>query len=260
MLKKLQKKKAVCMVAVISWTIVLGGCGKSTILEDDMSGYVNGVKVINLTKADSYYANGEKMATLYSEAINALLESDVDLCVPVEEKSALSLKGNYYDEAENVEDATDLYIGDIKDEKPDGYGVLFDREGSLEYIGHFKAGRKDGYGVKIASYSGIYVIEYEGELSNGNIADGDTIIPYEFGVIDANEGMIKTEEGNMGTIQALYSQVPEEERLNYAVRLIPEYIGEVKGEEYNGNGILYDIDGSIEFEGKFRNGNFVSED
>lgn len=77
------------------------------------------------------------MATLYSEAMNALLESDVDLCVPVEEKSALSLKGNYYDEAENVEDATDLYIGDIKDEKPDGYGVLFDREGSLEYIGHF---------------------------------------------------------------------------------------------------------------------------
>ena len=49
-----------CMVAVFVGILVLSGCGKSVVLQDDMSGYVNGMKLVDLRDAESYYANGEK--------------------------------------------------------------------------------------------------------------------------------------------------------------------------------------------------------
>lgn len=168
-----------CMVAVFVGILVLSGCGKSAVLQDDMSGYVNGMKLVDLRDAESYYANGEKMAELYSTAMNTLENLDADnsdKVVFVGEKTSWSLKGSYYEQAENEEDVEAVYIGDMKDKKPDGYGVLFDMDACLKYIGHFKKGRMDGYGVQTTLYHGINVIEYEGEISSGKIANGTTIV------------------------------------------------------------------------------------
>lgn len=42
--------------------------------------------------------------------------------------------------------------------------------------------------------------------------------------------------------------------------LRPEYIGEVKGEEFDGQGVRYELDGSVWQKGKFRDGYCVSEE
>ena len=88
------------MVAVFVGILVLSGCGKSAVLQDDMSGYVNGMKLVDLRDAESYYANGEKMAELYSTAMNTLENLDADnsdKVVFVGEKTSWSLKGSYYE-------------------------------------------------------------------------------------------------------------------------------------------------------------------
>ena len=42
----------------------------------------------------------------------------------------------------------DVYDGEWKDDKPDGYGIYDLREGS-KYIGEFKANKQHGYGREI---------------------------------------------------------------------------------------------------------------
>ena len=255
--------KFVCMVAAFISILVLSGCGKSVVLQDDMSGYVNGMKLVDLRDAGSYYANGEKMAALYSTAMDTLWNLDTDSSDKVAfvgQKTSWSLKGSYYEQAEKEEDVEAVYIGDMKDEKPDGYGVLFDTDACLKYIGHFKKGRMDGYGVQITLYHGIYVIEYEGEISSGKIANGTTIVPFDLSMVDAHDDGVTVESGNLRTVDALFEKIPDDEVIYYAIRLIPEYIGEVKGEEFEGQGVRYELDGSVWQKGKFRDGYCVSEE
>ena len=94
--------KFVCMVAAFISILVLSGCGKSVVLQDDMSGYVNGMKLVDLRDAGSYYANGEKMAALYSTAMDTLWNLDTDSSDKVAfvgQKTSWSLKGSYYEQA-----------------------------------------------------------------------------------------------------------------------------------------------------------------
>ena len=84
------------MVAVFICILVLSGCGKSAVLQDDMAGYVNGMKLVDLRDAGSYYANGEKMAMLYSTAMDTLWNLDTDSSDKVAfvgQKTSWSLKG-----------------------------------------------------------------------------------------------------------------------------------------------------------------------
>lgn len=48
--------KFTCMVAVFICILVLSGCGKSAVLQDDMSGYVNGMKLVDLRDIVSIFS------------------------------------------------------------------------------------------------------------------------------------------------------------------------------------------------------------
>ena len=72
--------------------------------------------------------------------------------------------------------------GGVKDEKPFGYGVLYDEEGRKEYEGFMMDGVKMGYGIEY--YNDIERIEYEGcfyegkRFGKGVLYDRNGIIEY----------------------------------------------------------------------------------
>lgn len=44
-------------------------------------------------------------------------------------------------------DLDGIYAGELSDNKPDGFGILFDRYGFMRYMGEFEDGRFSGLGI-----------------------------------------------------------------------------------------------------------------
>lgn len=189
--------------------------------------------------------HGKKVKTLIEDNKDA---SEKDFCYILEKSKLFSSKKTY--EMTIDSSAEYMYYGDLKKDKPDGYGILY-YEHFPVYIGEFSKGVKDGYGIDIieSDFYQAYLISYEGEFKDG-LREGDGVEHRGFvegSVLDSYYyalGMYKRE-----ALKCL--------DLSYDVPLIDSvqiYKGEFQDGEYDGDGVSYYGSGQIMYEGEFENG------
>ena len=124
----------------------------------------------------------------------------------------------------------DIYIGEIKNNQKDGFGIHYTREGD-KYRGEWKRSKKHGFGMLLLS--GGY--KYEGEWKNDNL-DGFAIITFFNG--DRYEGECKNNKMNgYGKFNFCNGEI---------------YEGEWKNNTMNGYGKLCQSNGQI-IEGEWIN-------
>lgn len=231
---------------LLFWGITVCGKGKSF----DASDFTRGFQVVDMLDEDAYQQDGKKMVETLSEFFENLDNTD-NACM-VERKKKL-FGDAYYKKTVDSEDADYIYFGKLKDEKPDGWGVLLDKDGTPFYVGDFKKGKIKGYGMVLAgSADYILAVAYEGEIStieaDGDVvpADGNAVIPYDYVSIT---NAYQYEMGSSG----------EEIRSGegaWVLKCTPKYIGGVKDGKYSGDGTLYDVYGNVVYEGEFKKGQY----
>lgn len=113
------------------------------------------------------------MAQILSDLVESL--DDTDTFYLIEKKTEL-LGDVYYKKTVNAEDLDYLYYGKLRDEKPNGWGILLDSSGNM---GNFKKGKIEGNVIyegefKKGVYSGegtLYYsdgsVQYKGKFKNG---------------------------------------------------------------------------------------------
>lgn len=230
----------------------LNGCGLfANSMEMDMSQFTDSYKIVDLCDEDAYLKHGDKLAPLVAAAMDP--ENEVKII-----QEALKLIGaTSYEVTEELSgDNNWYYYGDIKNKKPDGYGVImYNPHSSIAYVGQFEKGVAKGYGLYFDAFN---VIQFEGYIDEVDLgysttsmfgnkpatyskADGEAIIPFSYYELSIEVW------GNESS--PVLSDKPSE-----VLRLAPKYIGEIKKGLYSGKGILYNPDGTISYEGKFEKG------
>ena len=125
------------------------------------------------------------------------------------------------------------YIGEVKNNLPNGKGIKYYKNGNIMYEGNFNNGKFNGNG-KIILESGKY---YIGQFKNG-LPNGKGTLYYSNGNIMYEGDVVNNKpEGNGKFIC---------EDGEY-------YIGQFKNELPNGKGTLYYSNGKIKYEGDFIN-------
>jgi len=177
-------------------------------------------------------------------------------------------KRNGFGETLNLKDDT-IYEGYWKNDVYHGKGVLFDKFGDKEYEGGWKNGMKDGYGI-------FYDIEY-GEPYK-YVGDFKEDKKEGYGILYENEnfndtdswvkeysGWWKNDEKNGDALcydsdKLFYEgEIKDGYEDGFGNRYYQDgtlqYRGTFKKNDYHGQGTLFYIDGTICFEGIFQNGN-----
>ena len=246
-------RKIKFLISCVIFTIMAVGCGNKDITEDVQAEYVGGIVVVDLLNEDTYEENGKKMVKAVEEVLNAspndfhMLKKGVDL-LGVFSDAAM------FEETFDNSECDYYYVGDIKDSKPHGYGVIttgYDvEEMSILYIGEFKNGKVDDcYGMKLENYIEGPAIQYEGKIAylsrESDLwavpADGKRKDTYNFDLLRWNYDVDYTSMGLSITNVA---------------RCVPYYVGEIKDGNYSGEGVLYYQTGIVCYEGEFKNGQF----
>ena len=140
-----------------------------------------------------------------------------------------------------------LYFGKVKNNRPNGYGILYFK-GRPVYLGEFKKGVKSGYGLEFDSDGGDNwnQIAYEGEFKDG-LREGKGIIYQR--AIDADmycynsSRYTKTAKG----FQQIYFNMD-------LIKTAIHYEGKFKKGELSGKGKEYYFDGTLCYEGKYKKG------
>ena len=234
-----------------------------------------------------------------SEGKNVLADSDFRRMELKKDKKIFFSKGQYYEVSSKakddleVEDITTIvyYLGDVKDNKPDGEGAFFcirDTGMRLLYAGGFKEGRMNGKGVLFSVTSPASIVFEMGSYENGvksgkcvmyNCADihnilelyGNSWIEYEeqyFQYYNKDEKnqvienlFEKDKAAELIYIAKCYEAINLEDafyvRTNYAViEPIISYEGEYKKDNFSGKGALYGGYGTLWYRGEFKSGQF----
>ncbi|WP_427112746.1 hypothetical protein [Megasphaera sueciensis] len=153
------------------------------------------------------------------------------------------------------------YCGELKENKPDGIGIVFKKTGYkkpntqedavvIEDAGEYKKGRLNGYGqiYKRNQATGHYYLSYEGTVQDGT-AEGNGI-SYQFisvSFLKKTAYCINIGNFHKGELQG---------NCKIYVNGSLLYEGEYKDNEYNGKGILYYPDGGKKYEGEFSSGQY----
>lgn len=243
-------KKIWTGIVGILMLLILTGCGSNELSESKMSEYEKGIKLVDLSDEKTYAENGKKMAA----AVEAVLNAGTNDFHMMKQKSHFLKGGVSFQEIYDESKCDYYYVGDLKDGKPEGFGVLLsgnpDYGSIMTYIGKFSKGEvKDSYGVCLAHNDICLEIAYEGKvkyLRNGSDAcpaDGKREIPWDF-----------------LSIQIAYGDTEYYENINFSPTIVakcfPHYIGEIKKGSYSGKGCLYYANGVLGYEGEFKGGNY----
>ena len=245
-------KKILCSMIVFVCIFILNGCSfindsawKAD--ESDMTKYTSGFCFVDLLEEDSYYQNGKKMAGVLNDLKN---NKDKFYKVRLNEKV---FGQDYYSQTLEEWNYT-WYYGDLKGGKPNGFGILLreiDPDMEIRYIGEFDKGKIKGYGVFIDD-SGI--IEYEGNIkkyendSSDSIKkeNGRAVIPYTYSDILYAEDIYNDD----------VSQFDLSEDGIWALRITPQYIGNIKKNKLSGKGTEYFVNGKVKYEGEFKKSSY----
>ena len=128
------------------------------------------------------------------------------------------------------------YCGELKNNKANGKGILYFKNGNIEYDGEFKDHKRKGKGIGYyPNGNKIYEGEWKDNLPNGHG------IGYHTNGNKKYDGALKYNYYNgKGT---LYDENGNK-----------EYEGELKDFKFNGKGISYYENGSKEYEGEWEHG------
>lgn len=172
-----------------------------------------------------------------------------------------------------------FYVGEMKNNRPHGKGVLFDGYGQYDMVvlGNFKKGRLDGYVIQFSEYEGVLSVSGEGECDKNRL--NGTGVEYNSVSWEFIEGLSeetreeKTEVLEIYGVEIAHKKIVaaggvrylgdykdgerhgKGEEYSYENRLL--YEGEFKDDEYHGKGTLYYEDGeTVQYKGKFKKGDF----
>ena len=59
------------------------------------------------------------------------------------------------------------YIGQFKNDMPNGKGIYYDKNGNIRYEGDFVNGKREGFGKIIDEDGNYYIGQFKGGLRNG---------------------------------------------------------------------------------------------
>lgn len=260
------------------------------------------VEIIQLEDAlkEAGISNSLIKKILSAEGKSVLEESDFKRLEEEEDKSLFFSKGKYYEVSSKAKDDIDeidfilnvlFYLGDLKDNKPNGEGALFVLSNSgtrLLYAGSFKKGKFDGKGILFGRESFGSVILGQGKFkdheTNGkftiyNTSDLQQVYQLyrdkwseykEYYYNDYSESEKKQVISNLfkkGTglelmyITEMYEEVNFDNffniRIKYPViKSVILYKGECKKDKYSGKGTLYGNTGTLWYEGEFQGGKY----
>lgn len=170
-MKHLIKLKAIALICMI--TIISTGCSSKNAstqmnIKSESDDMLNNVKVSNSKQAEKYM----KMLESYDG------------------KNIFDVDGKYIDLniyggdagqwIQTMEESTTIYIGALKDGKPEGKGIIFDRYYNRghqywipKYVGEFSKGKLNGYGIEISNMTANREGEEEGILINFICREGE---------------------------------------------------------------------------------------
>lgn len=148
-----------------------------------------------------------------------------------------------------------MYNGEVKNNKPDDYGMLYKRDYDygapiIAYAGFFKEGRFDGTGIYLGdSYDPTEM--YLGRFNNGEYSGNGIQISLTTSTYGNVHWVVTYGEFKEGYLNG--------EGKIYLDEMIA-YEGKFKDGKPNGYGIQYDDAGDILYEGQWKNGKKLSSD
>lgn len=136
------------VMLVLGMGMLFAGCGdtKSSVSGNPFSSYADLYKRDPLSTNYVFYYMNEKIGDEFNDDRKAvgLLESKNEKSVPVKSRRN-SINGEEKWFLSRNPDSKVTYKGEMKDDKPDGLGILYVKGRAL-YKGYFKNGQYDGYG------------------------------------------------------------------------------------------------------------------
>lgn len=260
------------------------------------------VEIIQLEDAlkEADISNSLRKKILSAEGKNILEDTDFKRVDEKEDEKIFFSKGNYYEVSSQAKDDIDeidvilnvlYYLGDLKDNKPNGKGALFVLINSgirLFYAGNFKEGRADGKGIMFGNDSFGSVLLGQGEFKN-NMKDGNFT---EYNAFDIQQiywfysekwseyetsyynqysenkkEQILTNLFQKGTVSELMYITQKYEGENFddffnvrikypVIKPAILYKGKYKNDNYSGKGTLYGRAGTLWYEGEFQEGTY----
>jgi len=136
-------------------------------------------------------------------------------------------------------DNGNYYIGELKNEIPNGKGTLYNKKGKIKYEGNFYDGKFTANG-KFIYDNGNY---YEGQFING---------------VKQGKGIIYNKNGDI-LYEGEFNSGKPEGKGKYINENGDYYIGDFKNGLSHGKGILYYKNGNIKYDGDFVDDKFEGE-
>lgn len=154
---------------IVVGCMLLTACGTDSLNQEMENEYIGGLKIVNLFEESTYEKNGDKMVKAVEHAVNA---TPNDFHMLNQEYKYITDFFSYktkFEETFKESECDFYYVGDMKDNKPHGYGVItngYDTSNMIiYYIGEFKNGEVEGcYGMALDSEY-LISVEYEGTMS-----------------------------------------------------------------------------------------------
>jgi len=261
-------KKVKYLVLVMLVMVVFGvGCGCGSESSEDVIDMIEDLEDAYTIDTFPYFNKREskKLVKFYNE----IIEGDYKNYTFVKEDKGYKAT-SYISEY--------LYVGEMKDNRPNGKGAIFSPTLGygyiLRYLGNFEEGKLEGYALSFDwGWSGVLSLEYEGEWSenersgsgilyqiveSGKYYDCDVyenIEALEIYDVSISVGMVVGADGIYYVGEFKDNEFDGKGSVYVGESLI--YEGELKDGLYHGEGILYFEDGKdIKYKGEFKEGKY----
>jgi hypothetical protein len=185
-----------------------------------------------------FLINSERVIGIHKESNRDQTKNYGDFIYPVIDiiKNDIKMKRNMgkYINGKYIYEDGKYYLGEFKNNLPNGKGVKYYSNGNIQYEGHFRNGKYEGKGKFILEDGSYYIGQFKNGLRNGKgikyYSNGNIMLEGDWidGEIKGN-GKFIWEDGSY-------------------------YIGQFKNGLRNGKGTTYYSNGNIQYEGDWIDG------